>query len=390
MSALSAETHDPAATQSPADAASQLFADHSESILGYCLRQLGSRPEAEDAVQTTFLYAFRALRRGVVPECEAAWLTTIARNACHSHRRTEERRGPLATDVDLETIALAQTSDDEEELLLGFKDALAAMPEKQRRALVLREWQGMPAGEIARELGMSATATHALLTRARHSFAHALALPGRPVLGVAWLAVELRSHLKALVGWGSTKAAVTSIAVVGVGVGVGGIAVDRSLADSKAPPAPARSTERPEPGSEARAPTVRATPPSATLGSRATRSRTSAAVSAVRAVPAASSVRDVPAVRDVLSPDTGPTPTPMHPLAGPPEETPAPAAGPSAPAPDLPVKLPVDQPQLPEIEPPTQLVPPVEAPPLPSVELPPVPPLPLPSEAPPIPAVPLP
>ena len=381
MSALSVETHDPAATQSPADVASQLFADYSESILGFCLRQLGSRPEAEDAVQTTFLYAFRALRRGVVPECAAAWLTTIARNACHSHRRTEERRGPLATDWDPETIALAQTSDDEEELLLGFKDALAAMPEKQRRALVLREWQGMPAGEIARELGISATATHALLTRARHSFAQALTLPRRPVLGIAWLTVELRSHVRALVGWGSTKAAVTSIAVVGVGVGVGGIAVDRSLADSKAPPAPAWFPERPEPGSEARASTVRATPPSATLGSRKTRSRTSAAVSAVRAVPA---------VRDLLPPDTVPIPTRRHPLAGLPEETPAPAAGPSLPAPELPVKLPVDQPQLPEIEPPTQLVPPVEAPPLPAAELPPRPPLPLPIEAPLIPAIPLP
>lgn len=397
MSVLSAESHDPAATQCPADVASRLFTEHSEHILGYCLRQLGSRAEAEDAAQTTFLHAFRALSGGVVPQCEVAWLTTIATNVCHTQRRTVERRGSLASDLDLDTIAVAQHGEDEEELLLGFKEALASMPEKQRHALVLREWQGMPAGEIASELGMSATATHALLTRARHSFAQALTLPRRPILGIAWLTVELRSHLKALLGWGSTKAAVTSVAVVGVGVGVGGVAMDRSLADSNAPPAPARSAERPYLGTEARASTVGATPPpSAALGSRATRSRTSAALSAARARPTQSSVRAVPPHRDVLPSDTASTPiTPGPSLAGLPDEPPASAAGPSPPAPDLPVKLPVDRPQLPEIEPPTQLVPPVEAPPPPPVpvEPPPLPPVelpPLPSEVPPIPAVPLP
>lgn len=135
MSAVAVQPHPPA--QDPPEAASRLFAEHSERLLGYCLRQLGSRPEAEDAVQTTFLYAFRALRRGVVPECESAWLTTIAKNVCHSQRRTVARRGSLAGAVELDTIALAQTGDDEEELLMGVKDALASMPEKQRRALVL-------------------------------------------------------------------------------------------------------------------------------------------------------------------------------------------------------------------------------------------------------------
>lgn len=370
--------------QDPPEAASRLFAEHSERLLGYCLRQLGSRPEAEDAVQTTFLYAFRALRRGVVPECESAWLTTIAKNVCHSERRTVDRQGPLAGDVDLDRIALAQTGDDEEELLMGFKDALASMPEKQRRALVLREWQGVPAREIASELEMSATATHALLTRARHSFAQALTLPRRPVVGVVWLIVELRSHIKALLGGVSTKAAVTSIAVVGVGVG--GVAVDRSLAEPKDTPIPIRSLDEPTIHAVANAPTIRAfSPPSV-----APRLRSSSASASRTGI--VSTGDDVLLSRSIVSTDPLP-----HASAW--EETSEPVADASSPASDLPVGVPVDLPPLPAVEPPAQLVPPAEVPPLPpvepppapqppSVDLPPVPPLP--TENLPLPDLPLP
>ncbi len=360
MSAVAGQPH-PAGQDHP-EAASRLFAEHSERLLHYCRRQLGSRAEAEDAVQTTFLYALRALQRGVVPECESAWLTTIAKNVCHSERRTVDRRGPLAGEVDLDTIALAQTGDDEEELLMGFKDALASMPEKQRRALVLREWQGVPSGEIASELGMSTTATHALLTRARHSFAQALTLPRRPVAGVVWLVVELRSHVKALLGGVSTKAAVTSIAVVGVGVGVGGVAVDRSLAEPKAPTVPVRAVDEPTVRAVANAPTVPASSPSRVAPRlRSAGSRTSR--------PGAGFARG-----DVIGSSTILTAVPYS-LK--PERTPAPAEDASPPAPELPVDLPVDPPRLPELKPPTHLVPPVEAPPLPPVDLPPLPPLPL-------------
>ena len=244
--------HDPAwttavdtAESAETAATGKLFEQYSGQLLAYCVRQLGSRSEAEDAVQTTFLYAFRALRRGVVPECEAAWLTTIARNVCHWQRRTAARRGPLASDIDLDTIGLARPDGDEEHLLVGLKDALASIPENQRRAIVRREWQGVPSREIATELGMSATATHALLTRARRSLAEALMLPRRAALGVVWTLVELRSHIKALLAGVSTKAAVTTIAVVGVGAGVGGVAVESSLGSdtSRQSSVPANGTE---------------------------------------------------------------------------------------------------------------------------------------------------
>jgi len=45
----------------PAHMARVLFESHRRRIFGFCLSQLGNHHEAEDAVQTTFLYAFGCL-----------------------------------------------------------------------------------------------------------------------------------------------------------------------------------------------------------------------------------------------------------------------------------------------------------------------------------------
>jgi RNA polymerase sigma-70 factor (ECF subfamily) len=64
-----------------------LFERHSRRILGYCLRRLRSREDAEDAVQQTFLNAYRGLAKGTTPRSELAWLFKIAENVCLSRRR---------------------------------------------------------------------------------------------------------------------------------------------------------------------------------------------------------------------------------------------------------------------------------------------------------------
>ena len=342
----------------------RLFEEYSGQLLAYCARQLGSCSEAEDAVQTTFLYALRALRRGVVPECEAAWLTTIARNVCHWQRRTRDRRGSLASDIDFDTIGLARPEGDEEGLLVGLKEALASIPENQRRALVLREWQGVPSREIASQLGMSRPATHALLTRARRSLAEALTVARRPVLGIAWMVVELRSHLKAFLGSASAKVAATTVAVVGVGVG--GVAVERSLAEPKAPPAPLRAVDRSAFESTASAPVTHATSRSGLTSGAASENGSTSRTEAVRPIVGPGRPSIIPTVPVTNTGEPAPSPDLVGDMLPPAQE--------------LPVDLPVAPPQLPAVDLPTDLVSPVELPPLPTVDLPPLPPLPLPPE----------
>jgi RNA polymerase sigma-70 factor, ECF subfamily len=343
--------------------AARLFEAYSEQLLGYCLGRLGSRSEAEDAVQTTFLYAFRALRRGVVPECESAWLTTIARNACHSQRRTLSRRGPLSTDVDLDTVALARPDGDEDSVLLGLKEALASIPERQRQALLLREWQGLAPREIASRLGMSGPATHALLGRARKSLAQALTLPVRPVAGIAWLFVEIRSYVKAFFTGVSAKAAVAGVAIVGVGAG--GVAAERSLADPSTPAAPAAVVDTPRVE-------MRATPP--IVGTRtarvlaAPRERVENVERSSTRV--AGTASDRGKITRVLVP-TSPTRS-GDPAGEPRTRDEQPPAAPDALA-DLPVKPPIlRKAELPPVVVPPVDLPPIDLAPLPPIDLPPV------------------
>src|SRR5207253_4608834 len=117
-----------------------------------CLMQLRNREEAEDAVQTTFLNAFRGLESGVVPEFESAWLYKIAQHVCLTRRRSWSRRRQVESPDDfanVQEVVGAPMRDTGE--LEGLTDALRALPEQQRRAILLREWQGLTYKEIAEE-----------------------------------------------------------------------------------------------------------------------------------------------------------------------------------------------------------------------------------------------
>ena len=149
-----------------------LYERYSSRILGYCRSRLRSREEAEDAVQHTFLNAYRSLRGGVVPQAEAAWLFKIAANVCHERRRSAWRRSrieAISDDGELRDAVAPPTSAHDE--LAGLADALAQLTPNQRRAILLREWQGLSYREIAAELETTEAAVESLLFRARRSLA---------------------------------------------------------------------------------------------------------------------------------------------------------------------------------------------------------------------------
>jgi RNA polymerase sigma-70 factor (ECF subfamily) len=376
-------------------AAERLYAEYSERLLAFCFRQLRSRAEAEDAVQITFLCALRALRRGVVPESESAWLHAIARNVCRWQQRTASRR-PLSSDVEIDAVAVAVSANDEDTgRLSGLREALESLPERQRQALLLREWRGLSAHEIAEYLHLSPPATHALLTRARRSLAHALTAPQRAALGVASLVFELRSWLKAALGSVSAKAATVATVAV-VGAGVGGVVVDKSVAGDRKPGRSVESTQ-PTPAASA-GDRVGATSRTTAVGSSSGRPGAASAAGggATRRTAATASARQplsgpVQTIRGrarpgaTVDPGSGPAPAPSptprehdlpvtDPLAGVGVDPPEPPALPPVELPpvDLP---PVDLPpvDLPPIDLPTDVLPPID---VPSVDLPPVPPLP--------------
>jgi RNA polymerase sigma factor (sigma-70 family) len=148
---------------------------YSRQLHAFCVQRLGNREEAEDALQSTFLNAFRAVARGATPDHELAWLYKIAENVCLTRRRSFARRRRVETPGDLDALqdVLPARQPDADELL-RLPDALQEMPEQQRRALLLREWQGLSYREIGVELDLSQSAVETLLFRARRSLARRL------------------------------------------------------------------------------------------------------------------------------------------------------------------------------------------------------------------------
>jgi RNA polymerase sigma factor (sigma-70 family) len=152
-----------------------LYERHRCSIFAHCLRQLRDRLDAEDAMQATFLNAFRSVRSGFVPELELSWLFAIANHVIANRRRADARRRRVEAPTDLSRLHDAVASPTvESDDLAHLDEALAAIPEQQRRALMLREWHGLAYREICAQLELSQGAVEQLIFRARRSLAEEL------------------------------------------------------------------------------------------------------------------------------------------------------------------------------------------------------------------------
>ena len=158
-----------------ADATRDLYERYARQIYAYCHHQLGNREEAEDAMQSTFLNAFRGFKRGVDPEFESAWLYKIAQNVCLTRQRSSSRRRRVESPGDLDAIQdILPSHEVDSDELIGLPEALQGLPKQQQRALLLREWQGLSYKEIADELALTQAAVETLLFRARRSLAAGL------------------------------------------------------------------------------------------------------------------------------------------------------------------------------------------------------------------------
>ncbi|HEX6489742.1 MAG TPA: sigma-70 family RNA polymerase sigma factor [Gaiellaceae bacterium] len=174
MSALVGVGRSAAARQAaPAERTRELYERHGQRVFTFCYSRLRNREEAQDAAQTTFIYVMRSLERGVVPEFELAWLLKIAFNVCRGTRRSAGHRLAAANSelADVDELPDRSNPDGLEanERLEALRGALRSLPENQRRAILLREWQGLSYAEIADELGLTVGAVETLLFRARRN-----------------------------------------------------------------------------------------------------------------------------------------------------------------------------------------------------------------------------
>lgn len=131
-----------------------------------------SHSRAEDVVQTSLAKAHRALLADSREVALKPWLFTIVRNGALNTIRAE----PLAEELITATSMVPGPSElaEQREDLDRLVEAICALPTAQRDALVKRELEGEGHGEIAAQLGTSATAVRGLIFRARTTLRDAL------------------------------------------------------------------------------------------------------------------------------------------------------------------------------------------------------------------------
>ncbi|MGH9213699.1 MAG: RNA polymerase subunit sigma-70 [Acidimicrobiales bacterium] len=163
----------------------ELARRHRRELHVHCYRMLASFDEAEDAVQETFLRAWRAREQFEGDALFRAWLYRIATNVCLDLIRRRSRRVAALEsfaevpwlqpypDRLLDEIALDSQDEpdavviERETIELAFVAALQVLPARQRAALVLRDVLGWSANETAAALDTSVAAANSALQRAR-------------------------------------------------------------------------------------------------------------------------------------------------------------------------------------------------------------------------------
>ena len=157
---------------------------HRRELVAYCYRMLASPFEAEDAVQETFLRAWRGHDRFEGRSQLRSWLYRIATNVCLDMLQGRQRRArpmdlgpagePVVENLRTPDVPWLQPIPDpveeavaKETIRLAFVGALQHLPPKQRAVLILCEVLRWQAGEVAELLGTSVAAVNSALQRAR-------------------------------------------------------------------------------------------------------------------------------------------------------------------------------------------------------------------------------
>jgi RNA polymerase sigma-70 factor (ECF subfamily) len=163
-----------AAQDGDADAFSELFRRHYQTVRRACARRLHDIREADEVAQAAFVRAYERLDRCTGDRRFGAWVQVIANNLCVDHMRAAARTTP-SDEVGNDSAEPAENAPENAvlraEQAVLIQRALAALPDRQRDVVVARDVDGRRPPEIAAALGLSLGAVDSLLLRARRRLA---------------------------------------------------------------------------------------------------------------------------------------------------------------------------------------------------------------------------
>jgi RNA polymerase sigma-70 factor (ECF subfamily) len=158
----------------------ELVEKYKQPVMNFVYRTLPDATEAEDLAQHVFLQVFKSAHRYEAAARFTTWLFTIARNLCLNEIRRRYRHPaesldetyaddderPMRQAVETKTFS-APESMLHAELEDKIEEALAALPEKQRTAILMCRGDEFSYEDIARVLECSVSATKSLIHRGR-------------------------------------------------------------------------------------------------------------------------------------------------------------------------------------------------------------------------------
>ena len=136
----------------------------------------GAGHDPEDVVQDAFIRAYRGLRATERPMALRPWLYVIVRNRALDELRRPLRAAAFDDEFALDAVPAADACADaaQREEMRRIVAEIARLPERQRRALVMREFDGRSHAETARRLHTTVLATKSLIIRARSNLGAAV------------------------------------------------------------------------------------------------------------------------------------------------------------------------------------------------------------------------
>ena len=156
-----------------------LVETYSGQVYALFTRFLGAVPEREDMVQEVFLRVLRSRDRYTPTARFSTYLYRVAFNLAVNH--TERERNPRSLDggpdnEDSQAHKASTSPDDDparrmetHDVVQAVREAIGALPESQRMALILAKYEELSFSEIAVVLGSSEKAIKSLVHRARES-----------------------------------------------------------------------------------------------------------------------------------------------------------------------------------------------------------------------------
>lgn len=170
-----------------------LVAKYQRKLMRLLSRLIRDPAEAEDVAQETFIKAYRALGSFRGESAFYTWLYRIGVNTAKNHLVSQGRRAPTSTEFDSEEAEGFEEGEQlrdintPERLLMTkqigqtVEEAMAALPEELRTAIVLREIDGLAYEEIATVMDCPIGTVRSRIFRAREAIAQRL----RPLLDTA-------------------------------------------------------------------------------------------------------------------------------------------------------------------------------------------------------------